>query len=286
MGERLLNPPPTARPHDSSRQRAIAYARAHLEQTTHPRLVLSLIVTAAALIGFFTSFALLELGVRTMAWRYGVAAIVGYAAFLAGLRLWLSRQGRQGPELSNGLDVLIDLGPLPIDVLPPEVPLPPFHFGGGGGFSGGGAGGGLGGPVSPGDLAAAADVSPAGDAVAGAAADAASGTDEGLVLLIPILFIATIVVGLVGVVMVLVGAPSLLAELLVDGVIAGVAYRRLKRVPVRHWVHGAVRRTWKPMLALAIMLVATALIAQSLVPAADSIGDFFHFQDDGRPWSP
>jgi hypothetical protein len=110
MGERLLNPPPTARPHDSSRQRAIAYARAHLEQTTHPRLVLSLIVTAAALIGFFTSFALLELGLRTMAWRYGVAAIVGYAAFLAGLRLWLSRQGRQGPEPSNGL-MCHDLAP-------------------------------------------------------------------------------------------------------------------------------------------------------------------------------
>jgi hypothetical protein len=269
-----VSPPPNEKAHLAGRERAIAYARAHLEHTTHPRLVLSLIVTAAALIGFFTSFSLLELGFRSMAWRYGVAAVVGYAAFLVCLRLWLTRQGRPGPDLSDGLDALSGLGPVPIPGQPAEAALPPFHFGGGGGFSGAGAGGGLGGPVSPGDMAVAADVGPAGKAVAGVA-DAASGMDEGAVILVPILFITTIVVGLVGVVMVLVRAPSLLAELLVDGVIAGVAYRRLKDVPVRHWVHGVVRRTWKPMLALALTLVVTGLVAQYLVPAADSIGDFF-----------
>ena len=73
---------------------------------------------------------------------------------------------------------------------------------------------------------------------------------------------------------VVVGAPGLLAELLLDGVIAGAAYRRLRQVPLQHWLHGAVRRTWKPMLALTLTLVAAGLVAQWLRPAAHSIGDF------------
>jgi hypothetical protein len=78
----------------------------------------------------------------------------------------------------------------------------------------------------------------------------------------------------VGVVTVVVGAPGLLAELLLDGVIAGAAYRRLRQVPLQHWLHGVVRRTWKPVLALTLSLVAAGLAAQWLAPSADSIGDF------------
>jgi hypothetical protein len=97
---------------------------------------------------------------------------------------------------------------------------------------------------------------------------------SGAAVVIPVLIVGFIVVGLVGVVTVVVGAPGLLAELLLDGVIAGAAYRRLRQVPLQHWLHGAVRRTWKPMLALTLTLVAAGLVAQWLTPAADSIGDF------------
>ena len=48
-----------------------------------------------------------------------------------------------------------------------------------------------------------------------------------------------VIAGLVSVVLVLTGAPGLLAELLLDGVIAGTAYRRLREVPTQHWLHGA-----------------------------------------------
>jgi hypothetical protein len=106
------------------------------------------------------------------------------------------------------------------------------------------------------------------------AADAVSALDEGAAVVIPVLLVGFIVVGLVGVVTVLVGAPGLLAELLLDGVIAGAAYRRLRLVPLHHWLHGAVRRTWKPMLALTLSLVAAGLLAQWIKPAANSIGDF------------
>jgi hypothetical protein len=207
-----------------------------------------------------------------MAWRYGLAALVGYGVFLLGLRLWLTLHGRGRPKLEDAVDAL-DLVPTPIaDTGAASGVAPEFQFGGGGGFSGGGAGGSL-------DAAGISEAASAAEAVSGASgaadvADAVSALDEGVAVVIPVLIVGFIVVGLVGVVTVVVGAPGLLAELLLDGVIAGAAYRRLRQVPLQHWLHGAVRRTWKPMLALTLTLVAAGLVSQWLSPAADSIGDF------------
>jgi hypothetical protein len=206
-----------------------------------------------------------------MAWRYGLAALAGYGLFLLGLRLWLTLHGRGRPRLEDSVDSL-DLMPTSrCDPGAASGAIPEFQFGGGGGFSGGGAGGSLGTP-------GIGDAAPAAEAVSGAsaavdAADAVSGLDEGAAVVIPALIVGFIVVGLMGMVTVLVGAPGLFAELLLDGVIAGTAYRRLHAVPVRHWLHGAVRRTWKPMLALTLTLVAAGVAAQWLRPTADSIGD-------------
>lgn len=239
----------------NARHRVLRRLRAHLERHHYPRLAMGAVLALGGLAGFLTSAGFLEAGLRSMAWRYGLAALVGYGVFLLGLRLWLTLHGRGRPKLEDAVDAL-DLVPTPIaDTGAASGVAPEFQFGGGGGFSGGGAGGSL-------DAAGISEAASAGEVVSGAA------------VVIPVLIVGFIVVGLVGVVTVVVGAPGLLAELLLDGVIAGAAYRRLRQVPLQHWLHGAVRRTWKPMLALTLTLVAAGLVAQWLTPAADSIGDF------------
>ncbi len=229
-----------------ARHRVLGRLRARLERDHYPRLALCAVLALGGLAGFLTSAGLLAAGLRAMAWRYGLAAVVGYGAFLGGLRLWLALHGRRRPGLEDTVDASDLLsGPRAGPGAASEADAE-SRVGGGGGFTGGGA-----------------DV-----------ADAATALDEGATVVIPVVVVACIVVGLVGVVTVVIGAPALLAELLLDGVIAGAAYRRLRRVPVRHWLHGAVRRTWKPMLALGASLVLAGLVAQWLTPTADSIGDF------------
>ena len=84
------------------------------------------------------------------------------------------------------------------------------------------------------------------------------------------------IVGLGSAVAVILGAPALLGEVLLDAGIAGLVYRRIGRYPTQHWLDGVLRRTWKPMLAIMTTLIFCATLAQHYVPAADSIGDFFH----------
>jgi len=255
-----------------ARERVLRRLRAHLERHHYPRLAMCAVLALAGLAGFLTSAGLLQAGLRSMAWRYGLAALAGYGIFLLGLRLWLTLHGRGRPKLEDAVDALNVIPSPGADPSAASAGETPFQFGGGGGFSGGGAGGSF-------DTAGIVEAGSSTDVVSGAsgaadAADAVSALDEGAVVVIPVLLVGFIVVGLVGVVTVLVGAPGLLAELLLDGVIAGAAYRRLRQVPLQHWLHGAVRRTWKPVLALTLCLVAAGLLAQWLRPAADSIGDF------------
>jgi phosphotransferase system glucose/maltose/N-acetylglucosamine-specific IIC component len=207
-----------------------------------------------------------------MAWRYGAAAVVGYAVFLVSLRVWLAFQGRQTGRAAHALDFL--------DGIPTgsggggSATVPEVQFGGGGGFSGGGGGA----SFDAHGLAPDADVVHVahGVSLTEHLPDIAGDLGEGAVVVWPVLLVVCAIgVAVISAGAVVVEAPTLLAELLFDGVIAGVAYRRLRNVSTQHWLTGAVRRTVKPVLVLTLTLVACALIAQWLVPGARSIGDFF-----------
>ncbi len=95
--------------------------------------------------------------------------------------------------------------------------------------------------------------------------------DDGLKLL-PLFAVAAIAVGLFAAGSVVWAAPQLLAEILVDGAIAGGAYRKLRR---GNWAGGVVRRTWKPMLAIFVAFVLLGVAGHYFNPDADSIGDCF-----------
>jgi hypothetical protein len=241
------------------RHRAIALIRAHLERRSYPRLQLLAVMTFAGLAGFFTSVLLLHLGLTVVAVRYAVAALVGYVAFLAGIRIWLAMQRStrsfSGPEVGDF--------PLPQS----DAPEPGnVEFGGGGGFSGAGAGRSF---EAPGTTA------PGADAGRVLELDIVPDLDDGVGIIVPLVIAGFLVIGLIGAVTVLTGAPGLLAEVLLDGLIAGTAYRRLRDLDRHHWLDGVVRRTWKPMAATIGALLLVGIGIAQLDPGADSIGDVF-----------
>lgn len=248
-------------PAPSAPREAIVHRLAdRLQQRHHPRLALSAILGGAGGVGFLTSFALLRLGVASMPVRYALAAAAGYLAFLALVRLWAGWYAERQDAAADLTDVLAETA---IDTASLSYDAVPSTFGGGGGMAGGGAGRGF-----------DTDAGVATVDVADGAASLAD-TDEGALIVVPILIGAVVVAGLAGTVTVLVGAPALLAEVILDAFVATAVYRRLRRLEPQHWTTGILRRTWKPMLAITIVLIAAAAVAQRLVPAAQSIGDLW-----------
>jgi hypothetical protein len=224
-------------------------------------------------LGFLASFALLHAGLQTLAVRYGLAALAGYGGFFLGIRVWLWLRKRPAREDESGA---ADTGADPLDIISfgsggGGRSTRPFRFGGGGGFSGGGAGGRF-------DWATE---SPQPSKVKRFLTQLAKDDDDdggggggggGAVLLV-VAVVVLLVIVVASVVSVVAQAPDLLAEVLVDGAIAGAAFRGLRDVPRRSWAEGVLRRTWKPMLALTTAVVGFGALVQVLRPGADSIGD-------------
>jgi hypothetical protein len=207
---------------------------------------MSVIVVATGLVGFGVSTALLAVGMTSMGLRYLLAVALGYTCFLVLVRLWVERERRAiGRRLVDGLD-LPDVGsPISAD----DVPMP----GGEGSFGGGGAG-------RAWELDGTTELS------AGLDVDA----DADALVLLPA---ALVIVGVVAVVAVIWTAPALLAELLLDALLVSGLYRRLRNVEAQPILGAAVRRTWMPATAVALVLAGSGFVMQRLVPSADSIGD-------------
>jgi hypothetical protein len=74
-------------------------------------------------------------------------------------------------------------------------------------------------------------------------------------------------------------APSLLAELLLDGALSYTLYRHLRRDALgqpRHWVQTALRRTVWPFVAVAVFLAAVGAALQLCAPEAHTLGGVWH----------
>lgn len=72
---------------------------------------------------------------------------------------------------------------------------------------------------------------------------------------------------------ILYAAPSLFAELLLDGVLAATLYRRLHHLDSRHWLETALRRTAVPFVLTAALLGVGGAALQWHAPQAHSLGD-------------
>lgn len=96
-----------------------------------------------------------------------------------------------------------------------------------------------------------------------------------------------IVVALIGlVVFALFGAPVLLAEVLIDMLLAGLLYRRLKHAAQEHWLGACIRKTWFFVLCTAFLLFVAGLCLSVAAPGTRTIGPALEQIFFLQGWSP
>lgn len=225
-----------------------------------PRVQMFLLVALTGGFGLLASFCMLKLGLESMALRYPLALTAAYLFFLMLLWLWLRTRG---DDYAN----VPDLAPNLSSSDPSCGPA--FGSGDGGSFAGGGASGSYEGSTGAwvergGDLG--------GIEQNGVVSEAASAIGEADELAIP-LAVVVLTIGLaVATLYVVYIAPVLFAELLVDGALSYVLFRRLRREERRFWLHSAVRHTWLPFVLTGIFLMAAGAVLSAYAPDARSIG--------------
>lgn len=257
-----------------SREHLIERAKRRLLREGRPRVQMFIILTVTGAVGFIISYTLLHVGLRWMWLRYPVCILLAYCVFLLILRFWLFSQSterrRRGAEIDPSILDVVDVHSL--DLLPGDVGSGSgiSMFGGGGDFGGGGAGG------SWGEAVSSASVAPTSGGGGGSSSGGGLGDifdvdlDDGWIIVLAVVVIFAALFASFYVVYI---APELLAEILVDGLLVGGLYRRLKGAEQRNWLGTAVRKTLLPALVVALLFSVAGYLFQRAVPRANSIGD-------------
>lgn len=256
------------RPTPLPRQRHLQRLRWRLERDSFPRLQMLLLVLLTAGSGLLASFALLHAGLTHMGWRYGAAFLLAYGVFLGLLWLWLRTRAEDYADIPD----LTDLGRL--------VPSEPSTSGGsstleglGGHFGGGGASSHFDAPAVAETLsepaAPAEALSNGGDAIGQALGAAAEGEELAIPLIVIVLAAALVLSSA----FIVYSAPSLFAELLLDGTLAATLYRRLHRLERRHWLETALRQTLLPFLLTGLLVTGCGAALHHFAPGAHTLGE-------------
>jgi hypothetical protein len=243
-----------------SRAQLVHRIRQELEQRGWPRVQMMLLVMLTGGAGFLASFALLTMGVDSLALRYPLAVGIAYLVFLLLLWLWL----RTSPEDYDGLDTAV--GEI-IEAMPQAAARTANRtIGGGGQFGGGGSTSHWTSSTHSEPLVELPDV-PAPNVNL-------SDADEVAIPLVVVLFVAGLVLTVLFASMSIVfSAPILFAEMIVDGVLAATLYRRLRRIDTRHWLHSAVRRTAVPFAITAVFVAVGGAALSNYAPGARTLGE-------------
>jgi hypothetical protein len=236
--------------------------RARLETGYWPRVHCMLIVTVSMAAAFLTSFVMLVVHVNWMAVRYGAAALAGYATFLFLLHAWVRWKWSRFQPNADGSD-LVDIAANTIDIPLDLASLPrgAARFAGGGGRSGGGgATGAFGSPAQ----AASSSVTSGGRGW---------GLDfDGDDLFWVIVAVAAAFAGIVAVGYVIWIAPTLLAEAIVNGAIAGKVYHGLRKHEDDFWTSHIFRHTIVSGLVVIACAILVGYAFNRIAPEARSIG--------------
>ena len=225
-------------PRRTWRARARAALEAYFRDRSFPRFILVLLVTVAGFIGFLISHTLLHHGVEDMWFRYPIAVVGSYGAFLAQLRIWVEiERARYDP---NQVKIPTDFPANKENADPPpkkytsdssswydwlDLPTSVFDF------------------------------------------------DEGCLIGCVFIFLFGLLTGAAGLVFtVIIAAPELLAEVFLDAVVVTMLYRHLKTAAREHWLGTAVKRTWRSALVTAAASSLLGLVLAGLAPHSNSIG--------------
>lgn len=225
-----------------------------MESQGWPRVQMTLLVCLTGAIGFLASFSLLHFGLTVLWLRYLVSMGVAYMGFLGLLWVWAKTRDK---NLSDGLDL-------------PDISRP--------GKSGGakdcgyaGKGGDCGGGGGSGSYHPDASV---GESPSGHIAEVLPDSLELEELAIPVIVIVFVVMLMGSSILVIINAPALFAELLLDGILGASLYRRLRGLDRTHWLETAIRKTALPFAGMTLGLVAIGWTVQWIDPSAVSIGEF------------
>ena len=152
-----------------------------------------------------------------------------------------------------------------VDANLPGIRMPPFESGGGGDFAGGGATGNFSGESSGsnglGDLASGA-------------IDVAASSDEGAIVVVPVVAIFLIGCALVlgvGTLAMLYFGWEILLTVAVEIAFSYVSARTAIRVVREGWLSAAVRLSWKPLLGTVLCAVLLGATIDYFLPAANSL---------------
>jgi len=103
---------------------------------------------------------------------------------------------------------------------------------------------------------------------------------DGFVLLA---FLAAIAFALVACGYIVYSAPSLFAELLLDGILSAGLYRQMRDLEPRHWLKSVVRRTGVPFAFVAVFFTSAAAVSQTYAPeAVSTAGELRHYSTSPR----
>jgi hypothetical protein len=240
---------------------------AHLKRQYWPRMTMMMVVALAAGTGFLLSAVMLWMGMRYMPVRYALAGIAGYGVFLALMNQWLGRQLRsslvdRAADVDGALDVsgaILRGGSGSVESAADGL------------FRGGRSGGG-GASASFDDVASPSSMQPLPLMAGGDSRGFSLDLDDNDSAL-PLLAVIAIAAGVIACASVIWQAPQMLAELLVDGAVAGTAYRSLRLLG--EWTPHVMRRTILPAAFIIVVFVLLGVAGHWLEPEADSIGGFF-----------
>ncbi len=219
------------------RTRARNALEAYFRRRSFPRITLSLILALTGVAGLLISFILLKAGWVHMWMRYPVAVLCSYAVLLALIRVWVEIERERFDEADADLENGDDYDPVPDSS---SSKLSSFDAQ---------------------DLPTGCLDVPGGCLEVGA---------EGC---LPVILIGVVVSLGAVFFMTVAGAPALVAEVFLDAFLVSVLYRRLKLAHQEHWLGTALRKTWKPVLLTALLLMIGGWALEMIAPESHSLGD-------------
>lgn len=244
----------------TARAKLVERMRERLESQSAPRLQMSLIVSLTGLAGLLASASLLKLGLHSMAWRYPVALLIAYGAFLGLLWLWLRSRAEDWGDVADmadaadGFDGAADVAQSAMQ----------------------GASRGARSAtdnamqwVDAGAVRSTKSTPTSSTSNLGGMDIDVGDADELAIVLLVLGFVLALAAAAFYVVY---QAPMLMAEVALDGALVGSLYHRLRECERQHWLHAAWHHTRWPLLAMLLVVWLVGWGLGQAAPGAVTLG--------------
>ncbi|MRR51614.1 MAG: hypothetical protein EG825_11985 [Rhodocyclaceae bacterium] len=266
---------------DSEEEGAKKRLAAYFLKRFFVRFHVSLILAFAFAVGLLSTKGFLALGLDTMHWRWPLALLLAYGAFLLGVRAWLSyvglgrylddKDGNDGVGAEDVVDAVSNLVPDGTSIDLPNISGSGIgdaigsvveHAGSGGG---GGASGDFSSALTDSGGSSGFSLPDLGDV-------GDLGGDDGCLPIIVVILILALLAAVLGVGVYLVWqAPFILTEAAFEAALAAGLVKAARRTDDPGWIGGALSASWKPFLLIFIFTLAVAALAESFAPEARTL---------------